>query len=273
MKPDLKALRKVGIVVEEGVRKHAPTILSATAVLGLGITVIFTVKAVPRATEILEERDKKLKEVKEKEKEESNPKEQKKDLVKVHAETAIELAPVVAPAVTSAVFTIACIVGADRINVSRLAAASVGYDILKDSFNRYKKANETVVGEKQAREVEIASAQSKVTDASLAEEYMISTGLGNTIYFDCLTGRYFRCSKTAIENAVNIVNSGINNFMFVSLNEFYYNLRIPGVKMGDEWGWNGVPLYVTYSYTETPSGEHAIAIDYDISLRHRFGDE
>lgn len=272
MKPDLSALKKVGASMGEEVRKHAPTILSVSACFGLGLTVIFTAKATPKAIEILNERDQKLKELEESVDAKTDVKEVKKERIKVHATTAIEMAPVVAPAVTSGLFTVGCIVGADRINVNRLAAVSAGYDILKDSFNRYKKANEADVGEKKAKEIEMEAAKTRINDPTLSEEYMISTGFGNLIYLDAISGRYFRSSKSAIERAVNIVNNGVNNFMFVSLNEFYANLGLPGISIGDEFGWNDVPLSVVYGYTETPSGEHCIVIDYDISVRHRFGD-
>lgn len=272
MKPDLSGLKKVGATMGEEVRKHAPTILSVGACFGLGLTVIFTAKATPKAIEILKERDEKLSNLEKEADESTDSKEIGKNRLKVHAETVIEMAPIVAPALTSGLFTVGCIVGADRINVNRLAAMSAGYDILKDSFNRYKKANLEAVEEKKEREVEIAAAQSKTSDTTLSEDFMINTGFGNQIYLDAISGRYFRANKSAIERAVNIVNNGINNFMFVSLNEFYANLGIPAIKIGDEWGWNDVPLTVVYSYTETPSGDHCIVIDYDISIRHRFGD-
>lgn len=272
MKPDVSKLTALANPVREGVRKHAPTILSFSAVVGLGATVIFAVKATPKATEIIEERNRKLKELEENAGEKTEPKELRKEKLKVHAETAIELAPVVGPAVTTGLFTTLCIIGADRINVGRIANLSAGYDILKDSFIRYKKSNVAEIGEKKEHETELKAAQSRIDDSTLSEEFTINTGYGNIIYFDAITGRYFRSSKQAIERAVNHVNKGITDFMFVSLNEFYYELGVPQVKLGDEFGWNDVPLEVTYNYTETPSGEHAIVIDYDISLRHRFGD-
>lgn len=267
-----ESLKRIYHEVAEEVREKSPRILAGGAIVGLGASVYFAWKARPKCDEILAERKKRLEEVRA---EYSDPDEVKKETARVNIDTAGKMVGTLAPVVVSVGLTGASIIAADRINYRRLVAATTMYDISNEALMMYKKKMKDVVGEEKAEEV-----KKKVTDEIMAENpvndrTIIDTGKGDLIYMDVYTGRYFRSSKVAIESAVNDINYQLVGDMFVSLNEFFDRIGLPGVKLGDQFGFdvNKGMLHVDYTYGETPDGNHCILIDYDVYTRYRFGDE
>lgn len=271
-KGSMKAVTKG---VSEGVKKNAPSILSGVAVAGLVTTVILAVKATPKANEILEERKKELEELaKKKESDDISKEEIRKERIKVEVNTAAALTPIVGPAVISGFATGACIIGANYINLRRLADISAMYEITNDAYLRYKKKTKDVIGEKKSEEIDKKVMTDRARECYEENpEIIFSTGKGEILCFDCVSGRYFRSSKNAIESAANAINSAVFCDMFVSLNEFYYSLGIPQIKFGESHGWNacdGTMLELDGRYIEAPDGSPCYAIDYDIHPRYNF---
>ena len=60
--------------------------------------------------------------------------------------------------------------------------------------------------------------------------------------------------------------------MYIALNEFYYEVGLPGTKMGDELGWNidGGLIGLDFSSQLSEDGTPCLVIDYRIAPRYEY---
>ena len=71
---------------------------------------------------------------------------------------------------------------------------------------------------------------------------IINTGLGSTLCFDAISGRYFRSDISKIKEGVNTFNAKLAQDEYKSLNDLYYELHLPYIDIGDALGWNVMKL-------------------------------
>lgn len=291
-------LSEVGRNVATSAKDGAPTLMSIAAVLGLGLTVFLSLKAKPKFDEEVKKGKEQMKDLEEPddedeeeedseektEKDEMTEKERKEKRRKLRIQILLRLGKTIAPAVLSALITIALILGANHINVTRIATLTAGYEAvtgdLKKELQKYKAKASEIVGEEKAADIERA-----VSEERLKEDYEkaknngepfgpIPTGKGTTCFYDALFGTMFYSSKNAIESAVNTINRQTNLEMYVSLNEFRYLLKLPLLDpdVGEVLGFssNGDPLEVTYESMTGPDGEFCYRLKYHVEvLKHR----
>ena len=62
--------------------------------------------------------------------------------------------------------------------------------------------------------------------------------------------------------------------MYVSLNDFYYEVGLDNIKIGDELGWNIDNGYINLSFSSQLAGDGTpcLVIDYSIAPRYNFGE-
>ena len=228
--------KQIGVKVVNEVQKNSPTILTATAVVGVVATAIFAVKATPKAEQKLqnleEEYQKKFDDG-----EIDSPKVPKIEIAK-------KVAPVYLPAVLMGAGTITSIIFANTVSMRRQAALASAYSLSEKAFEEYREKTKEVVGEKKEDEI-----QKKVYKDELAEQdprllNVTHTGKGEQLFKEMVTGRYFRSSKAAIGEAENNLNKelikGIDTY--ISLNDAYDELGLENVDIGDLLGWDSSDL-------------------------------
>lgn len=125
-----------------------------------------------------------------------------------------------------------------------LATACLGYEKLL--AKQYEKTEE-IVGKKKADEIKDAVAADQLTpyqDTPLSEEGIIHTGQGNVLFYETITGRFFRSSIEHINAAeINLAKKVINE-MRVTATEWFDLLNLPRTDISDGCVWdvdNGVP--------------------------------
>lgn len=167
------------------------------------------------------------------------------------------------PAVGLEVVTIACIVGAQSINLRRQA-------VVISAFS----ASEAVLREYQERmAVEVPTKHRKVRDEMAAEvlaanppgdrEVVILNDKADQLFYEARTDRYFESTMNAVDKAVNDLNFRIHNQEYASVNDFYSLLGLKTVSEGDEFGWTpDQPLELDKSTHITDDGRAAVVIDY-----------
>ena len=98
------------------------------------------------------------------------------------------------------------------------------------------------------------------------------TGGGETRCYDVLFGRYFKSDRNKIERAVNELNRRMLTDQFVSLNEFYYEIGLPGIKIGDELGWNIEKGYIDIQFGShlSEDGTPCLAIVYTVGPQYGY---
>ena len=71
---------------------------------------------------------------------------------------------------------------------------------------------------------------------------------------------------------MNDINYRLNVEMYMSLNDFYYELGLKPTRLGDELGWNindGL-IEVNFSSQLTEDGEPCLVMDYQIAPKYDY---
>jgi len=250
------------------ISKNSPTILTGAAVTGLITTVIFAVRATPKALSLIDE------ELYARKGDEmygeygsdigericSLP---AKDVVRITWKCYIPTAGVAAT-------TVMCIIGANHISLRRNAALASVYSLTETAFKEYQAKVVETVGKNKELKVrdEIAADLLKANPQSSSE--VIITGKGETLCFDRLCGRYFESDIEYIRRAINEINHTLMNDMFVTLNELYYEIGLPPNDLGDELGWhidNGL-IEPAFSTQLTDKGVPCLVLYFEVYPRN-----
>ena len=141
--------------------------------------------------------------------------------------------------------TITCIVASTAISNRRNAALGGLVALGEVTLREYKDKVREVVTKEKAERVDRELAQDKL-DKSDSNE-VVFVGDGDILMFDVLTSRTFKSSKLAVERAEVEIGRRLLSDMYVSQNEWYDEIGLPRVAMGDDQGWNhDLPLEVKF---------------------------
>lgn len=243
-----RGVKKLGGVIS----KNSPTILTGLAVGGLFSTVIFAIKATPKAIEIIEEHtgynhDGEMK----------GP--TKKEIVQLTWKLYI-------PAACMGLATAVCIVGSNSINQRRNAALATVYGLTEAAFREYKEKVVETIGKSKELKVrdEISGEQIKRDPPSETE--IIFTGRGEILCRDSFSGRYFKSDIEKIRRSINEINQNRLQDMWVTLNDLYYELGLSNTKLGDLLGWDldTGNVDVSFSTQLTEEGDPCLVLNYDV---------
>ena len=207
----------IGIAPIAGfVARHSVGILTGLAVAGVGATAVESARAHVEAQEIRYQRGETRRE----------------DLVNlVKARWKCYIRPVACGA-----FTIGCIIAANRISASRLAAASLALGAAKTELGDIRKAVESLP-EETRKEVQ-EKIQERRTERIVRESPVVQDRPNvEILWYESFTGRYFRATRTFVENAVNECNHEITHGDSVSLNEFLGKMALTPTDAGELLGW------------------------------------
>ena len=236
---------------EAFVRKNAPTLLMGAGVgLMAGGTVsavVATTKAVPKIQDMNE----------------ACVAPRKLDVVK-------EVWKDYIPAVGMTVGGAACIIYANKMNLTRLAAAAAAAQLNKDKLTEYKNSVNKVLGKKEKEAVKQDVAEQRVAAAGpIVGTYL---GKGPQLCQETQTNQRFWSSKAQIESAINEINRRvINGVDRQTLNDFLYELGLAECEAGKNVGWeigpNGVydhPLEADFNYVvDEATGGPILCVDFD----------
>lgn len=226
-------------VTEKYIIDNSPTLLSGVAVTGTAMTAYLTGKATFKAAEIIEQEahSRSLQEL-------GKPLDQKDRFKLVWKEYI--------PPALAVVGTVACIVAANHINASRMAALAAAYKLSEKQFTEYKDKVAEKLGinkEKELRDEinQEAIARTPATDSQLM---MLDS---NVIVMEKWTGRYFRSDMETIKSAENKINHELITDMYASLSDFYDWLNLPHTQESEEVGWsvdNPMELAFTHGFAQ-----------------------
>lgn len=155
--------------------------------------------------------------------------------------------------------TILCFVGLNS-KYGRMLAAVTSLATLKEqelidtknSMNKlFKKGDVEKVEQENAKAVLARNPQPD-------ESFVSHTGDGNDLFFDPLSGRYFRSSMEYVKQVINEVNEQLIDGNFVALNEIYQMWHIPEIDLGD----------ILFVNPSSDPGYHMEILDIDLNQSH-----
>lgn len=227
---------KVGNVLNTigaAAKKYSPEILTGVGIVGMISTTVLAVRATPKALIILEDkkREKKLEAIGT----------DKTGVELTRLEVVKSAWKCYIPATVTGVCSVACLVGASSINARRHAALLAAYTLSETALSDYKDKVVETFGEKKAQEVRDAIAKEKVDSNPVDSNEIVLTDKGESLCYDAISGRYFKSDIEWIRRCVNNLNERLLFDTYVSLNEFYDEIGLDEISIGDKLGWTVNP--------------------------------
>lgn len=234
--------------------KHSPEILTGIGIAGMVATTVLAVHATPKALALLEE--KKL------ERERISA----VDTVKTTWKCYI-------PAAVTGVTSIACLIGANSVNARRSAALATAYSLSQTALAEYKDKVVETIGEKKEQVIRESIAKDKLENDPVRSNEVIITDKGTTLCYDGIFGRYFKSDIDTIKRAVNAINRKmVSGEMYVSLNEFYDEIGLGPIPIGDDLGWNLDDGTIEVDFTShlAEDGTPCLVILYNVNPKYGY---
>lgn len=222
-------LKAIFTDLSKAARKHSPEILTGIGIAGMLSTTVFAVRATPKALMLIEEKKREKKFAGE------QPELRKVEVIKAAWK------PYISAAVTG-VASVVCLVGASSVNARRNAALAAAYALSETTLADYKEKVVETLGEKKAQEVKDAIAKDKIDNDPVSRKEVVITDKGETLFYESLSGRYFKSDYESIRSAVNTLNEQLLLDEYISLNEFYEAIGLDGIEpLGEQLKWRVRP--------------------------------
>lgn len=239
--------------VQTNVTKRSPEILTIIGITGMIGTVGLAIKATPKAVKLCEEVRR--------EKEEPT----KFDYLKATWKCYI-------PTVIAGTTSIACLIGANSVNAKRNAALATAYKLSETALIEYKDAVIETLGDKKDQAIKDKIAKDKIEKDPVSAKNIIVTDKGSTLCYDGLFGRYFKSDMETIRRAENTLNRLIVTYDYASLNDFYRELGLGPVEMGDKLGWkiDDGRIEIDFSSQLADDGTPCLVVLYNVVPEYDF---
>ena len=148
---------------------------------------------------------------------------------------------------TGLIFSALFLLCGNLLSMRKISDLSWLCDTLKDAFQEYRSAARTVYGERKEEALRDMTAQKNVANNPAILPDIFDTEFGTTLCYDSVSERYFYSDIEKIRQTVNRLNRRLNDAKFVSLNDFYQELKLPIIRYGDSIGWGNGPVDICYS--------------------------
>lgn len=168
------------------------------------------------------------------------------------------------------VVTIACIIGANSINLKRNAALVSLYSLSEAALKEYQAKVIETLGKQKERKIKDDIAKDRIVKNPVSDNEIVITNLGDTLCYDSLSGRYFKSDIEKIRQVLNKLSRDLMSEMFIDLNQVYSELNLKGTKMGDMVGWHiddGL-IEPDFSSQLTENGTPCLVLDFVTEPRY-----
>lgn len=251
------------------IKKHSPTILAVTGVVGIATSFVMGCKATTKLNPILEETKRNIDavhtaveagvansmdpETQEIVQVEYTPEDSKKDLTIYYTQGGMKIAKLYAPAVTIGVVSICCMLGSNHILRKRNIALAAAYKAVDEGFKEYRGRVIERFGEALDRELKYGVKAIEVTEETVnpetgevttvtktVEAYDPNNRSPYTFVFDETCRGWERdaqLNKMVLFQTQNYFNDKLKRKGHVFLNEVLGELGINHCRMGNIVGW------------------------------------
>ncbi len=248
-------LSKIAKSIRITISKHSPEILTGIGIAGMVTTTVMAVKATPKAIELIEEKK-------------SDDDADKLTFV----ETVKTTWTCYIPAAVTGSLSIACLIGASSVNARRNAALATAYTLSESALKQYQGKVIEAIGEKKEQSIRDAVAKDRIDRNPVSSREVIITEKGNTLCYDSISGRYFKSDIEKLKKVENELNRRLRNEMYISLNEFYYEIGLNSIGMGYNLGWNVDHGYIELNFSSqlADDGTPCLALEYMVTPQYGY---
>lgn len=234
--------------------KHSPEILTGLGITGMITTTVMAVKATPKALDIINDMEYEKGDI-------LTPVEKVKATWKCYIPSAI-----------TGTLSITCLIGASSVSSKRNTVLATAYKLSESALKEYQEKVVETIGEKKEEKIRDAIAKDVIERNPVKNNEVIITDNGDTLCYDAISGRYFKSNIDKINKIVNELNRTMLGDMYVSLNDFYYELGLKGTDLGDQLGWNINRGFIDLRFSTQLSEDDTpcLVIDYSVPPRYDF---
>ena len=197
------------------VKKSAPDLFLAGGVISILIAGGLAIKQTPKAMKILEK------------------KKEEKNIEKVKA-----VAPLYIPSAVLTCIGVASIVCSRNMTNRKLAAMTTAYTMSETAYKTYRNKVKEMVDDDKYKDIEKEVVKETTSRNPVGSREVFIQPKGEVLMYDNSSGRYFKSSMNEVERAVNLLNKKMRSDMTIVLNEFYIEIGLPPIKLGEELGWD-----------------------------------
>ena len=239
--------------IQQQISKEGPNILTAFSVVGVISTAALSARAAPKALLLIE----------------SEAYRNKCEVSQLEPLQIVQVAwkPFV-PAFLSGLLTISAIVSVNSVHNKRNAALVGLYSIAVEGLQEYQRKVIETIGEKKELDIrdEIAQDKLKANPVENKEIYLLG---GDALFYDSLSGRYFKSSMETVRKSQNDFNHDLLTEMYKPLNDFYDLIGLEDTEMGRNQGWNvdNGQLDIQFSTKLATNGEPCVVLTYKVGPR------
>lgn len=246
-----KIYRKLPVLV----KKHTPEILTSIGLAGMIAGGIMAVKVTPKAMILMETKKEEL------------DVEVLSNTEKIKTSWTCYI-----PSIVICSASIACILGATSVTARRGAALATAYTLSESALKGYQEKVVETLGDTKDREIKDAIAKDIVSDNPISSREVFVTQKGDILCYDVISGRYFKSDMVNIEKCVNELNKQMLEHMYISLNDFYYEIGLSNISIGEDIGWNIKDGLIDLSFSSqlTENGTPCIVLDYHAKPNYDF---
>lgn len=143
------------------------------------------------------------------------------------------------PVAASTALSIPCIIAGNRVSNKRYAALATAYTISEAALQEYQDTTRKMIGDKKTKEIQESIDAKKIDETYKGGNQIILTGNGDSLFFEPLSGRYFKSNWNDIAKAANELNAEALSNMTgqITLNEWFNKLGLEDTETGAELGW------------------------------------
>lgn len=269
-------LSKLVNTAKTALSDHAPEILTAIGIGGMVTTVILAVKATPKALILIEEEKERQNDELWAEACDNCPDDAYPEVTEV-----TELAPIdviktcwkcYIPTIVVGGTSIACLIGANSVHTKRHTALAAAYSMSEAVLKEYQAKVVDTIGEKKEREVKDAIAKDKIEKDPVSKHEVVFTGKGDTLFYDVISGRYFKSDIDLVKKSINELNRRMRDEMYISLNEYYAEIDLDSLVIGDDLGWNIDRGYIDpyFSAQLAPDDTPCVVVNHNILPKYGY---
>lgn len=232
------------------IKANSPVILSVAAGVGTITTAILVGKASYQAANVIREYE-------ENNAPAINPKERLKDRTRLVWKLYI-------PSTISTVSTVACVIGANRMETKKTIAANAVLAVTERAYSDYRNKIVEELGPRKDQSIRDKVVADQVTNNPPPSQDVLVTGPGNVLCCELFTMRYFACDMEKLRRANNELNSKLLKHDYATLDDFYYMLGLSPTTTSGNIGWQSDKLMdLIFSTTLSDDGRPCITFEYN----------
>lgn len=236
------------------VQKNSPYILTGLGVAGLVTTAAMTGHATVKAVRMVDE---------------ANSVRSELDQASLKEKFLLTWKLYLPPAIMGAT-SIACIIGAQSVSAKRNAALASLYSLTETTLKEYQDKVVEQIGANKEQKIREEVAQEKLDKNPVTKNEVIITGKGEQLCYDVISGRYFKSDIETLRRVQNDFNHELIGSMWVPLNDLYYVIGLPPIKIGDDIGWT-VDQLIEFKFDVKLADDNTpcLVLDYNAEPRYR----